>query len=255
MTTHILPLLRALGTLGNALLPCHCLLCDTRLKTDLLCQDCQLALPYLHSHRHAPTCQSCALPLNSQSRYCGQCLQNPPAFSRSLIPFRYDFPMDSMIHRFKYRRQLTQGKTLADLLAGYLSHTYDQQLEWSLPELIVPVPLHWTRRWQRGFNQTEMLGWDLARAMNTPLMTRLCRRAQRTPSQRGLSRKERQQNLRNAFSLTHHAQAALEGKCVALLDDVVTTTSTVRALSTRLIEAGAAEVHVWALARTPEQRA
>ena len=124
----------------------------------------------------------------------------------------------------------------------------------SLPELIVPVPLHWTRRWRRGFNQAEMLGWDLAQAMNIPLMTRLCRRTQRTPSQRGLSRTQRQQNLRNAFSLSRHAQTALEGKCVALLDDVVTTTSTVRALSTQLIEAGAAEVHVWAVARTPEQR-
>lgn len=248
VTTHILPLLRALGALGNALLPCHCLLCDTSLKSDLLCQSCQLALPYLHS----PTCQSCALPLNTQSHYCGHCLHNPPPFSHSLIPFRYDFPMDSMIHRFKYQRQLTQGKTLAGLLAEYLTHSYDQQRELNLPELIVPVPLHWSRRWQRGFNQTEVLGWDLAQAMNIPLMTRLCRRTQRTPPQRGLSRKERQRNLRTAFSLTDHAQTTLEGKCLALLDDVVTTTSTARALGTRLIEAGAAEVHVWALARTPE---
>ena len=247
MTSHILPLLRALG---DALLPCHCLLCDIRLPSDLLCQDCQLALPYLPS----PSCKSCALPLNTQSHYCGHCLHNPPRFSHSLIPFRYDFPLDSMIHRFKYRRQLTHGKALADQLAEYLAHTYDQQRELSLPELIVPVPLHWTRRWKRGFNQAEMLGRDLAQVMNIPLVTRLCRRTQRTPSQQGLSRAQRQQNLRNAFSLSRHARTALEGKCVALLDDVVTTTSTVRALSTQLIEAGAVEVHVWALARTPEQR-
>lgn len=157
-----------------------------------------------------------------------------------------------MIHRFKYRHQLTQGRALAGLLAEYLLHSYDQQRELNLPELIVPVPLHWTRRWQRGFNQAEVLGWDLARVMNTPQLTRLCRRTRRTPPQRGLSRKERQQNLRHAFSLTRHARSALEGKCLALLDDVVTTTSTARTLSARLIEAGAAEVHVWALARTPE---
>src|SRR5690625_7298918 len=99
-----------------------------------------------------------------------------------------------------------------------------------------------------------MLGRDLAQVMNIPLVTRLCRRTQRTPSQQGLSRAQRQQNLRNAFSLSRHARTALEGKCVALLDDVVTTTSTVRALSTQLFEAGAVEVHVWELARSLDIR-
>src|SRR5690625_6605120 len=89
-----------------------------------------------------------------------------------------------MIHRFKYRRQLTHGKALADQLAEYLAHTYDQQRELSLPELIVPVPLHWTRRWKRGFNQAEMLGRDLAQVMNIPLVTRLCRRTQDRKSTR-----------------------------------------------------------------------
>src|SRR5690625_5179037 len=159
-----------------------------------------------------------------------------------------------MIHRFKYRRQLTHGKALADQLAEYLAHTYDQQRELSLPELIVPVPLHWTRRWKRGFNQAEMLGRGLARVMNIPLVTRLYRRTQRTPSQQGLSRAQRQQNLRNAFSLSRHARTALEGKCDALLDDVVTTTITVRALRPQAIEADAAQVDVCAVDRAPEQR-
>ncbi|MDQ2076326.1 ComF family protein [Marinimicrobium sp. ABcell2] len=242
-------LTRTFSAMGNALLPCHCVLCDAPLSGELLCHDCQLALPYLRGH----TCESCALPLTTQSRFCGHCLQNPPAFSRSLIPFRYGFPIDSMIHRFKYRRHLTQGRTLSRLLADHLQHSYDQQPDLNLPEVIVPVPLHWSRRWLRGFNQTEALGWDLARDLNIPLATRLCRRRQRTPPQRGLSRKERQKNLRQAFSVTRRGRGAFEGRCVALLDDVVTTTSTTRALSKLLMEAGAAEVHVWALARTPDR--
>src|SRR5690625_75236 len=99
-----------------------------------------------------------------------------------------------------------------------------------------------------------MLGRDLAQVMNIPLVTRLCRRTQRTPSQQGLSRAQRQQNLRNAVSLWRHARTALEGKCVALLDDDVTTTSTVRAPRTELIEAGAADGHERARASPPARR-
>lgn len=245
------PLIRRLRALGNRLLPCQCLLCGKSLGEDRLCPDCELALPYLA--RLGPQCQSCALPLATDSGYCGQCLHRPPPFSHSLIPFRYDFPLDSLIHRFKYRRELTHGHALAQLMAAFLDNEYRERPELVMPDLIVPVPLHWARRLGRGFNQAEILGWDLARTLGLPQHSRLCRRRLHTPSQRGLSRPDRQSNLRGAFCLTSGAEAALAGRCVALLDDVVTTTSTSRALSRLLIDqGGAAEVQVWALARTPQ---
>lgn len=239
--------------LQDALLPSPCLLCggsQSQQHHQLLCGDCALALPYLA--RAEALCHNCALPLATDSRYCGQCLNYPPAFSRSLIPFAYSYPLESLLHRFKYRQQLTEGRALTDLLEEYLQTCYREEPELNLPELIIPVPLHWTRRLRRGFNQTELMGRQLALGLGVPLDNGLCRRSRRSPPQQGLSREKRQKNLRGAFELRAGAEAVLKGRCIALLDDVVTTTSTARALSRVLVEAGAGEVQLWALARTPE---
>src|SRR5690606_38207704 len=130
---------------------------------------------------------------------------------------------------------------------------YDEQQS-ALPELVIPVPLHWLRRWQRGFNQAELIGEELARHLRIPLDTRVCQRSKRTPSQKGLSRTERQENLRKAFFIQQKSADKIHGKCVALLDDVVTPTAPARELSKLLVGHGAREVHIWALARTPEKR-
>lgn len=238
--------------LQGAFLPSPCPLCggSPGQHQQLLCSDCELALPYLT--RAEALCQNCALPLTTDSGYCGQCLSYPPAFSRCLIPFAYIYPLDRLIHRYKYRRQLTEGRALTNLLAEHLRACYREENELRLPELIIPVPLHWTRRLARGFNQTEVMGWQLARELQIPIDSRLCKRRRRTLAQRGLSREKRRNNLHSAFELRLGGEALLKGRCIALLDDVVTTGSTARALSALLINAGAEEVQIWALARTPE---
>ena len=236
-----------IGEFFNRLSPTACLLCGCGLHGELLCHNCELALPHLSFAEHS--CQQCALPLTSDAGYCGQCLQKPPAFSRTIAPFRYQHPVDVLIHNFKYRRQLTAGRALGNALAQCIQHTYSEQ-GWHLPELIIPVPLHWARRWLRGFNQTELLGRQLARHLDIPLQSRLCRRTRYTPSQKGLSRAKRQENLRQVFCVTATGRTAMDGRCIALLDDVVTTTATTRELSRLLIQQGAKEVHVWAVART-----
>lgn len=233
--------------LTNRLLPTSCLLCGCDLKGELLCAGCALDLPHLE--QAGQLCQQCSLPFASEGAFCGHCLHKPPAFSHSVIPFSYQYPLDFLIQSFKYRANLSAGRALAQVLAAQVYHHY-QETHWPWPDLILPVPLHWTRRWQRGFNQAELIGQELAHRLNIPLQTRLCQRRQRTSSQKGLSRIERQKNLRNAFVIAPKAQEKLQRKCVALLDDVVTTTATARTISDLLIGGGASEVHVWALART-----
>jgi ComF family protein len=236
--------------LFNQLLPTTCLLCGCRLEGDLLCTGCELDLPHLLSA--GDLCQQCALPLPSTSAFCGHCLRQPPAFSQSVIPFSYQKPLDFLIHGFKYRGNLVYGRLLAQSLVQYLQYFYvDHAL--ALPSCIIPVPMHWTRRLHRGFNQTEFIARHIARPLQLPVETQFCRRRRRTRAQQGLSRSARQHNLRAAFAVTSEAENILQGKCVALLDDVVTTTATARELSQLLIKAGAASVHLWALARTPEK--
>jgi len=136
-------------------------------------------------------------------------------------------------------------------MADFVEHQY-QELDLPLPDLLLPTPMHWRRRLLRGFNQTLLLARDLSGRLSIPLGDSLCRRVKATPPQQGLSRSKRQKNLKDAFVLSKQGKSALRNKRVALLDDVVTTGTTARELSRLLIRGGAAEVHLWALARTPE---
>lgn len=232
------------------MLPNPCLLCGEPSSGERLCAGCALALPYLEQAPYR--CELCALPLEGEARYCGRCLSAPPPFERCRAAFRYDYPLDHLIHHFKYHRRLAHGRALADLLAEHLWAARAEADKDAWPELLIPVPMHWSRRLRRGFNQTELIAQDLARQLDIPMHSRLCRRRRRTPAQQGLSRRERERNLHRAFTLVPAAHRLLAGRRVALLDDVVTTASTARELSGLLLEAGAVEVEVWALARTPE---
>ncbi|GGY86998.1 hypothetical protein GCM10011613_35240 [Cellvibrio zantedeschiae] len=136
------------------------------------------------------------------------------------------------------------------MLADYLKHYAQDQVDWQTPDLIIPVPLHWMRRWQRGFNQAEILAQYVADELAIPMATKIVQRTHKTPPQKGLSRIERQKNLRKTFAINSKYLSNIKDKHVVLMDDVVTTTATVRELSELLIRAGAKDVQVWALART-----
>jgi ComF family protein len=231
-------------------LPNHCLLCDSRVGRHLLCGGCAGDLPYVIPQH---LCKQCGLNLRSAGDYCGHCLRQPPPFDRSYIPFAYEFPVAALIHQFKYRRGLTYGKLLGRLLVEFLVRQAQCQPDWEMPDLIIPAPMHWLRRWQRGFNQAEILARYLGQEFHLPIATTLIHRTHKTPAQKELTRRERQQNLRKAFALNARAANQVAGKRVAIVDDVVTTTVTVRELSKLLRAAGASDIQIWALARTMEK--
>lgn len=236
-----------LQKLGTSFFPSQCLLCACTLTGDSLCTSCQYDLPHTYGQ---PLCQQCGICIESLDNFCGHCLRHPPAFNRSFIPFTYQHPIDYLIHKFKYRHNLTCGKLLGRMLADYLKYHAQDHSEWITPDLIIPAPMHWSRRCQRGFNQAEILAQYVAREFNIPLATNLIQRVNRTPSQKELSRIDRQKNLRKAFLIAEKNLATIRNKNIALIDDVVTTTATARELSQLLIKAGAKDVQLWALART-----
>jgi len=220
-----------------------CLLCRASSGTSGICGGCRRALPWIER-----ACKGCGLPLLNTSigpLYCGECLQSPPPFARVLIPFRYQNPVDRLIADFKHRGHLATGHWLGTLLLEYLRQGYQAG---PLPTLIVPVPLHW-RRWQwRGYNQSAELGQQLAHHLGIPCGEDRVMRRHATFSQQRLRRRERLRNLDAVFTL----RTPVAKQRIALLDDVVTTGSTARSLARLLLEHGAQEVHLWALARTPK---
>ena len=228
-----------------ALFPHYCILCDMRSdRSTPLCTRC---LSCLASNSHCCTC--CAVPLPASpvyehSRLCGTCLIQKPPFKRVIAPWLYDEHMAFLIHRWKFQGDRRLSAVLAALwLAGETNP--------SPVDVLIPVPLHWRRLWSRGFNQSVLLSQQLrhdSQALwTTTLGANFVSRNRSTQSQSGLDIQERSRNLRAAFTV----RKPCSGLNVAIVDDVMTTGSTVSALATCLLSAGASSVEVWCIARTP----
>lgn len=222
-------------------LPAECLLCRLPSERSLpLCSSCEMDLPWLGHH-----CSLCALPMTGEAEQCGQCQQRPPLWQACIASFEYRQPISQLINRFKEHRDLAAGRVLGQLLVGLV----ERRLAVAAPtvDLIVPVPSHWRRRFYRGFNHSDELASLLGRQLKIPASLYQLRKVQATPAQQGLTRTERQGNLNSAFEVVR----PVNGLKVAVVDDVITTGSTARALTRALLKAGAAEVQVWCVARTP----
>lgn len=226
-----------LTRLADWLVPPVCALCGAAGAGGLdLCDDCRLALPRL-----GPACGHCGLPTAMPVAECGRCLAAPPRFDAVIAPLAYDYPADRAIQAFKFRHDLSLGRSLAMLLADAV-----RQRGEPLPDRLLPVPLHRSRLRERGYNQSLELARHLGRALAVPVDTGRLRRTRATAAQSGLDRRARRQNVRGAFAL--RGSAALPAR-VALIDDVLTTGATVSELARLLKDAGVAHVAVWALAR------
>ncbi|MGE0114457.1 MAG: ComF family protein [Steroidobacteraceae bacterium] len=235
-----------LGKLQQFVLPPCCVACGATsyqstpvVKRTLdLCAACQAQLP---TNLHA--CQHCGLPLTGTQAplICGRCLRRPPPYQASFCAYEYAYPIEHLIRRLKYHHALMHAQVLGYLLAEYLRDRHVGP--W--PECFIPMPLHPVRYRARGYNQVIELGRFLERELKITMRTDLVERIRYTPEQAGLSRRERRKNLRRAFSVT----ATTTPKHIALLDDVITTGSTVNELAQSLKRAGVEHIEVWGLAR------
>jgi ComF family protein len=158
----------------------------------------------------------------------------------------YRFPADALVCRFKFNRDFACGRLLGlELLSAVRGGGA------SLPDLIVPVPLHRTRHFARTFNQADILARLLGGALQIPVGSRLLSRTRRTEAQAGLDAASRNRNIRGAFNCDRFAGQIPSHARIALVDDVLTTGATLRECATALRKAGAAEVSVWVAARAP----
>lgn len=221
--------------LNHLLFPQFCILCSSAQKGMLaICTDCLHELPW-HTHEHCP---QCGLPSTS-NHICGHCLSSPPAFDVTQALFRYEYPLDAMLQRYKYGHQLTMAETFGELMANSI-------LASARPDVIIPMPLHPQRLQERGFNQAVEIGRVVAKRLQLPLDIQSCTRIKLAPPQVSLPLKERVKNMRNAFA----CHTNLDGLRIALLDDVMTTGASLNALASVVKAAGAAYVECWTVART-----
>jgi ComF family protein len=225
-----------LKIIQSGLLPQHCVLCASPSGDDLaLCPDCQRDLPY-----QTASCQHCALPLQ-QSGVCGRCQKMPPVFDAAESVFEYRDGIEWLIQGMKFGNKLSHAQILGQLMAEH----FTRRDAADLPDVMIPVPLHKDRLKHRGYNQALELARPLVRKLRIALDWQSCNRVTPTAEQSSLPADERRRNVRNAFRFTnaHHYQS------VALLDDVMTTGSTVNELATALKQNGVQHVEVWTCAR------
>jgi len=221
-------------------LPPICIFCgDQTQSKENICADCLKNLPIL-----AHTCPQCAQIISgtSDDLLCGDCLKTPPPFDKTYALFPYEPPIIQLITALKFRHELSHAQALGDLLAVKITKKW--YINQYLPDIILPIPLHFSRLSKRGFNQAVEIAKPIAKQLNIPLDLST-KRIRPTLAQSSLNAKARQHNVANAFV----ASKDYSNLCIAVIDDVVTTGHTVTEFCRLLRQHGAKEIHIWCGAR------
>lgn len=227
--------MKSLRSIAHRLWPPTCVLCDEMGMPGWdLCRPCHQELP-----RNVCCCPRCAKPLPI-AHLCWQCHCNPPSFDTTYAPFLYDGTIDYLITRLKFQHRLVYAHVLGQLLAEVL------EAQPKRPECLIPVPLHRKRRAQRGFNQSLEIARVIADRLDIVVDARLCQRIIDTPHQIGLTADQRRKNLCGAFRTV---PSIARYQHVAVLDDVMTTGTTLDEIARCLKRAGVTTVEAWVCAR------
>jgi len=220
----------------DAFVPARCGLCRGPSSGGPFCEGCTQSLPWMER-----PCRGCAMPLpRGAPELCADCLKNGPRFEHAWAAFRLLSPVQHLIHRLKYSADLAAAHALGTLAAQQLARRSKP-----LPELIIAVPLHHRRLRSRGYNQAIELVRAMKGLLAIPTSSTIASRVRATSDQIGQSAAERRKNLKGAFAIA----ASLQGKHIALVDDVMTTGATLAELAAACRAAGATRIEAWAIAR------
>jgi len=231
---YLSPILNLSRVVLDFIYPPVCLICQEVIREEFsndsrisVCYECWNNL----ETEEKPYCNECKIDLEiSQTHKCLTYLDK--VYSLGL----FDENFQGLIHHFKYKNKISLGKRLGQRLAEEL-----QKQNLSDFAYLIPVPLHKTRKRERGFNQSEILAQTLSSSLNLPLQKEILFRIRNTKDQTKLSEKERKRNVAGAF-LIRDSQQILQGKKVILVDDVITTGATLSECAKVLKQAGAKEI-------------
>ncbi|MBP9721905.1 MAG: ComF family protein [Gammaproteobacteria bacterium] len=246
-------------------IPRQCLLCKTTIFQKNICHYCNKILIRL-----SKKCLNCRWPISNDYNKCELCvyqkiqesnhssytynynnldLDYEFAWSDIKIAFSYIHPIDKIIQQFKYLGDLTKGRLLAELLLEYICNNLNSTNNYynftNLPEVIIPVPIYYTKLKQRGFNQSLVIAKYLSKKLSIPIDNNLIVKHQLSHPQMGLDQAGRISNLENTFCLNKKAYY----KSAVIIDDVVTTGSTVAVIAQLLRKTKIKNISLWAVAR------
>ena len=221
------------GTALDWLFPPLCVSCKA--PGYELCPDCRVKVKLVEGR----LCPTCGVPHLDYAN-CHLCQQNPPAFTALRSWAIYEGVTVAMVHALKYKHRLSIALPLGQYLANYF-----ERLHWQI-DLVVPVPISAARQRERGYNQAAAIARVFQRNTGLKFSGNALGRLRQTPSQVGLSLKERMSNVQDAFWAS---TSKVKGKRVLVIDDVCTSSATMRACAAALKKAGAAEVYGLTVAR------
>lgn len=225
-----------------ARLPSLCAVCHGW-GTQRVCGDCVQRFAVA-----VPRCRRCALQVPAGTTTCGTCLTDPPPFARTFAAVDYGYPWDGLITHFKFHAAL-------DLAPALVERMRAARDDIPTPALLMPIPLSAARLRERGYNQAWELTRRLGAATHCPTDATLLLRVKDTPHQLAFPPAQRAGNVRAAFAVEPRRRSELQGRSVTLVDDVMTTGATAAEAARTLLQAGAGEVLVWVVARTPRHGA
>jgi len=190
-------------------------------------------------------CVLCGQVAKRQQDLCEDCYQDLPRYpytDQIQTPFIYQMPITKLILDLKFKHSLAHARVLGELLGDYLCQHYQTH---TLPEMIIPIPLHPTRIKERGFNQTVEIGRFVASAVKRPLYPRAVSRIKHTLPQATLLKSQREKNVKDAF----YIHMNLKNRHIAVMDDVITTGYTMKEFCHTLALHGVRQIDIWCAAR------
>ena len=236
------------GVLRSALdlaLPQLCPACRETVEGRGLCASCWSKLSFITR----PYCERLGIPFvydPGPGILSMEAIADPPSYNRARAAMRFDEVSRALVHALKYGDRLD----LAPMMGRWVAQAGRELL--ADADALVPVPLHWRRQWARRFNQSAMLAATISSESGVPIATGALKRVKATVQQVGLSRAERGDNIQGAFRVPETGKAAVAGRRLILVDDVLTSGATVEGCARALLRAGAANVDVLIFARVAE---
>ena len=227
----------------DVLFPSKCGICECMLEKEGLCPDCWSKIRWISK----PKCRICGQPFTTEmdllDSVCAQCSSKKPYFDKAISVFVYDDFSKKIILKFKH----SDATYLAEMLAKWMFRAATLEIESS--DLIIPVPIHFTKRLKRKYNQSELLAQKISEISGVKYEPRILKKIKQTSPQEGLSGNQRRKNVIGSFGINEKYEHLLKNKRILLIDDVFTTGSTVNECAKVLKKHGTKEIFVLTIAK------